>query len=70
MEGEDCMRATLFTAGILAGLTGAAVTAYAMKQTMPGTEMGYNVSRAAHRTAGTVSSMAHEAADAVDHLVR
>ncbi len=64
------MRSTLFTAGILAGLTGAVVTAYAMKQTMPGTEMGQNVSRAAHRTAGTVSSIAHDAANAVDHLVQ
>lgn len=64
------MKTGLFAAGVMTGLVGLTAAAYAMKQTMPGTDMGRTVSRAAHTAAGTVSNMAHDAADAVDHVVR
>ena len=64
------MKRTIFTAGMFAGLAGMTLAAYALKKTMPGTEMGRSVSRAAHTTAGAVSSIAHDAADAVDHIVK
>jgi hypothetical protein len=64
------MKSTIFAAGVLAGLAGMTAAAYAMKQTMPGTEMGRSVSKAAHTTAGAVSSIAQDAADAIDHVVK
>lgn len=64
------MKSTLFAAGMITGLAGATIAAYAMKQTMPGTELGRSVSRAAHTTADTVSSVSQNAADALDHIVK
>ncbi len=64
------MKAGLFAAGVVTGLAGLTVTAYALKQTMPGTPMGRTVSHAAHTTANSMSRMAQDAADAVDHVVR
>ncbi|MDO5547910.1 MAG: hypothetical protein Q4F79_05420 [Eubacteriales bacterium] len=64
------MKSTIFTTGVIAGLAGMTIAAYAMKRTMPGTEMGRSVSKAAHTTAGAVSSIAQDAADAIDHVVK
>ncbi|MGN1014429.1 MAG: hypothetical protein ACI4PM_03610 [Butyricicoccus sp.] len=64
------MKTSAFTAGIVAGLTGAFATACVMKRKMPGTQMGQTMSHTAHTAANTVSSIAHDAANAVDHIVQ